>query len=62
MASSPVAQLFDVFPVLRYLPDILLPIRKRAKEGHKLESDLFVGLYLDTKKQLYEGTAKVRHS
>ncbi|RYP48595.1 hypothetical protein DL768_005550 [Monosporascus sp. mg162] len=52
------AALVDLFPVLRYLPDLFLPLRRHAKELHKKECDLFVGHYADTKRRLKEGTAK----
>ncbi|KAK7978325.1 hypothetical protein PG996_004368, partial [Apiospora saccharicola] len=55
---SPLAALLDGFPVLRRLPDFLLPIRRYSRELHKKEYDLFVGHYLDTKKRVQEGTAK----
>lgn len=56
---SPAAAVLDGFPVLRRLPDFLLPIRRYSRELHKEEYDLFVGHYLDTKKRVQEGTAKV---
>ncbi|RYP69934.1 hypothetical protein DL771_005794 [Monosporascus sp. 5C6A] len=52
------AALVDLFPLLRYLPDFLLPLRRHAKELHKKECDLFVGHYANTKRRLKEGTAK----
>ncbi|KAK7948932.1 uncharacterized protein PG986_009818 [Apiospora aurea] len=55
---SPAAAILDGFPVLRNLPDLLLPIRRYSKKLHKEEYDLFVGHYLDTKKRVQEGTAK----
>ncbi|KAK7755682.1 hypothetical protein SLS62_002293 [Diatrype stigma] len=52
------AALADIFPLIRYLPDVLLPLRRHAKELHRREVDLFVGLYRETKRKLKEGTAK----
>ncbi|KAK9782620.1 putative Cytochrome P450 [Seiridium cardinale] len=56
--SDDSAALLDIFPVLRHLPDALLPMRRYAKELHKKEYNLYVGHYLDTKKRLKEGKAK----
>ncbi|KAK9421440.1 putative Cytochrome P450 [Seiridium unicorne] len=56
--SDDSAALLDIFPVLRHLPDALLPMRRYAKELHKKEYSLYVGHYLDTKKRLKEGKAK----
>ncbi|KAI1380627.1 cytochrome P450 [Hypoxylon crocopeplum] len=58
VTGSQSAALLDVFPVLRRLPDALLPMRRQAKELHRKESDLYVGHYLETKKKLREGKAK----
>lgn len=48
-----------MFPILRNLPDVFLPLRRYAKELHRKEYDLYIGHYLNTKKKLKEGTAKV---
>lgn len=56
--GSETAAFLDVFPILRYLPDALLPVRKHAKELHREEANLFVGHYRETKKKLREGKAK----
>lgn len=58
--GSPKAQLLDVFPILRRLPDILVPVKKRAKELHLKEHDLYVGHWLTAKKKIENGTANVR--
>ncbi|KAI1500781.1 cytochrome P450 [Biscogniauxia marginata] len=58
VSGSQTAALLDIFPILRYLPDALLPMRKYAKELHRKEYDLYVGHYLDAKRRLREGTAK----
>ncbi|RYP13624.1 hypothetical protein DL767_010634 [Monosporascus sp. MG133] len=52
------ANLLNIFPVLRRLPDSLLPVRRLAKELHKSERNLFLGMYMDVKRKLNEGTAK----
>ncbi|KAI1363146.1 cytochrome P450 [Xylaria arbuscula] len=58
IAGSQTAALLDVFPILRHLPDVFLPIKRYAKELHKKEYDLFVGHYLTAKKKMKEGKAK----
>ncbi|KAJ2996510.1 hypothetical protein NUW58_g952 [Xylaria curta] len=57
LAGSQTAALLDVFPILRYLPDSLLPTKRYAKELHKKEYGLYVGHFLDTKKKFREGKA-----
>lgn len=59
VTGNKAAGLADVFPLLRYLPDSMLPVRQRAKDLHRTELDLFVGHYRDTKQKLKAGTAKV---
>ncbi|KAI6090002.1 cytochrome P450 [Hypoxylon rubiginosum] len=58
VTGSASAALLDVFPILRYLPDVLLPMRRYSKELHRKEYDLYVGHYLETKRKLREGKAK----
>ncbi|KAH8161465.1 hypothetical protein CIB48_g6781 [Xylaria polymorpha] len=59
LAGSQTAALLDVFPIFRYLPDALLPMKRYAKELHEKELDLYVGHYLAAKRRLKEGKAKV---
>ncbi|KAI1773434.1 cytochrome P450 [Hypoxylon cercidicola] len=58
VTGSQSAALLNIFPILRYLPDALVPMRKYSKELHRKEYDLYVGYYLETKKRLQEGKAK----
>ncbi|RCI12012.1 hypothetical protein L249_1078 [Ophiocordyceps polyrhachis-furcata BCC 54312] len=53
-----VAALLDLFPILRRLPDFLLPSRKLGMEVHKREMNLFMRHFLNARKQLSSGTAK----
>ncbi|SLM39186.1 cytochrome p450 [Lasallia pustulata] len=57
-ASLGTAALLDVYPILRYLPNICVPIRPYAKALHKSEHDLFVGNWMDAKNAIKNGTAK----
>lgn len=43
------AGLVDFFPVLRRLPDLLLPARKKAKELHRAEKQLYLKHWLNAK-------------
>ncbi|EMD69700.1 hypothetical protein COCSADRAFT_76274 [Bipolaris sorokiniana ND90Pr] len=52
------AALLDLYPVLRSLPDAVLSERRHAKQLHEKSSELFVGLWLDVKKAIKNGTAK----
>ncbi|KAL1865421.1 hypothetical protein VTK73DRAFT_5265 [Phialemonium thermophilum] len=58
VTGTQTAALLDVFPILRHLPDAVLPLRRYAKELHRKEYDLYIGHYLETKKKLKEGKAK----
>ncbi|KAH9983676.1 cytochrome P450 [Xylariaceae sp. FL0662B] len=58
VTGTQTAALLDVYPIFRYLPDALLPMRKYSKDLHRKEYDLYVGHYLETKRKLREGTAK----
>lgn len=52
------AALLDLYPVLRSLPDAVLSERRHAKQLHEKSSELFVGLWLDVKNAIKNGTAK----
>ncbi|KAI2606391.1 cytochrome P450 [Hypoxylon fragiforme] len=58
VAGSQSAALLDTFPVLRSLPDFLVPGKRYATELHKKEAPLFVGLYQETKQKLRDGKSK----
>ncbi|KAF2764363.1 cytochrome P450 [Teratosphaeria nubilosa] len=51
-----VAALLDSFPILRKLPDAILPTQAKAKELHKHERELYVGHWLTAKKAIADGT------
>lgn len=55
--GSSAAAFLDVFPLLRKLPDFMLPMRRYAKELHRKEKALYVGHWMDTKQKIYQGTA-----
>jgi cytochrome P450 len=52
------AALVDFFPLLRKLPDFLLPAAKKAKELHKREKGLYLGHWLKAKEESRNGTIK----
>ncbi|PHH61211.1 hypothetical protein CDD81_692 [Ophiocordyceps australis] len=58
LATSQTAALLDVYPILRRLPDVALPMRRLAKELHTRERSLFINLFQDTKRKLRDGKAK----
>ncbi|KAI5918782.1 cytochrome P450 [Camillea tinctor] len=58
MIGAQTSTLLDVYPILRSLPDVFLPIRRRGREYHKMEHAFFLEQYLETKRKLIEGTAK----
>ncbi|SMQ51608.1 unnamed protein product [Zymoseptoria tritici ST99CH_3D7] len=53
-----VAALLDAFPLLRKLPETLLPVQKKAKELHKVERELYLRHWLRAKKEIKEDTIK----
>lgn len=53
--------ILDLYPMARSLPDFLFPIKKAGKEYHKREMKLFMKHFLNARKQLKSGNAKVRH-
>lgn len=50
--------MIDFFPILRRLPDWLLPTQRFAKEHHKKEKALYVKLWLNCKQAILAGQAK----
>lgn len=52
------SQLLDAFPILRNLPDFLVPMRQYAKDLHKHEKALYMKHYLRVKDSIKNGTAK----
>ena len=57
---SSTAAFLDVFPLLRRLPDFMLPMQRYAKELHRKEKALYVGHWMDAKEKINKGTAMVR--
>lgn len=53
------AALLDIYPILRYLPDICVPLRPYAKALHKSEEELYLDLWMNVKTAVKDGTAKV---
>lgn len=52
------AALIDAFPLLRKLPDFLLPTQKKAKQLHKHEKELYLGHWLAAKRAIAEHSIK----
>ncbi|KAL7623161.1 hypothetical protein AAE478_006842 [Parahypoxylon ruwenzoriense] len=58
VAMSQSASVVDVFPILRHLPNALVPMKKYSEELHRKERRLYEGHYLEAKRKLREGKAK----
>ncbi|KAL5117971.1 hypothetical protein ACEQ8H_004116 [Pleosporales sp. CAS-2024a] len=58
VTGTQTAALLDLFPVLRHMPDFMLPLRRYAKKLHEHEARLYVGHWLNVKKAIKEKTAK----
>lgn len=54
------ANLLDMYPIFRQLPDILLPIRQRVRKAHEVEKALYIGHWRAAKEKIKNNTAKVR--
>lgn len=52
------AALIDFYPILRSLPDFLVPIRALARKLHTKEKELYRGHWLKAKESITNGTAK----
>jgi cytochrome P450 len=48
----------DFYPILRWLPEFLTPMKRRAKELHKKEMDMYLSLWLEAKESISNGTSK----
>ena len=59
VTNTSTAALLDLFPILKLLPDFMLPLRKYSRDLHKHEKELYVGHWLDTKKKIKNGKSKV---
>ena len=53
------AQLLDIFPVLQRLPDVLVPVKKKAKFLHEKELELYLLHWNALKRDVEKGTANV---
>lgn len=59
--GSSTGNILEVYPLARNLPDFMLPMRRYAKMLHERERPFFVGLWLDAKQAVLEGTSKVSY-
>lgn len=51
--------LLDLYPILRKLPDSMLPAKRKAKIQHANERDLFLGHWTECKQRINNKTAMV---
>ncbi|KAI0186098.1 cytochrome P450, partial [Xylaria flabelliformis] len=58
LAQTGAAAFADFFPVLRYLPDFMIPTKARAKALHRKEMKMYLDLWLETKRSIDAGTCK----
>ncbi|KAH9862697.1 hypothetical protein J1614_010790 [Plenodomus biglobosus] len=56
--GTEMAAVLDLFPILRSLPDALLPLRRYAKKLHEKESELYIGHWLRVKQAIKNGKAQ----
>ncbi|KAH9890253.1 cytochrome P450 [Xylariomycetidae sp. FL2044] len=53
-----IGALLDFFPLLRYLPSSLLPIKRMAEDVHQKEYELFLGHFYETKRKVTQQKSK----
>jgi hypothetical protein len=56
---SPAARVIEVYPFVKYLPEFLMPVKKKARKLHEKEMRLFKGHWLVAKEKALKGTASV---
>ena len=52
--------LLDLYPPLRHLPNILLPVKQRAQSQHESMLHLFLEQWHESKQRITLGTSQVR--
>lgn len=60
-AQGTAAAMLDLFPALRRLPEICLPMKRRAKMLHQVEEKLYGGHWSRAKAKVEQGTLKVHY-
>ncbi|KAI0468450.1 cytochrome P450 [Xylaria cf. heliscus] len=58
LAQTGAAAFADFFPLLRYLPDFMIPTKARAKALHKKEMKMYLDLWLEAKRSIKAGMCK----
>ncbi|RYC56736.1 hypothetical protein CHU98_g9465 [Xylaria longipes] len=58
LAQTGTAAFADFFPLLRYLPDFMIPTKARAKALHLKEKKMYLDLWLEAKRSIEAGTCK----
>jgi hypothetical protein len=59
--GSTIAAVLDLYPVLRRLPDFLVPMRSYCKELHREEITLFRSFWMEAKGKIINKTIKVHY-
>ncbi|KAK8060326.1 cytochrome P450 [Apiospora saccharicola] len=55
--NSPEAAMLDIYPILRSLPDWMLPVKRKAKLQHASEKELFLGHWTACKERINNKTS-----
>lgn len=58
LLGNATAAIVDFYPILRSLPDILLPLRRYAKKVHEAELALYSSHWFDVKDRIRKKTAQ----
>lgn len=60
LLGKAVSVIVDLYPPLRYLPDVLLPVRREAKNLHQAQLGLFREHWGSTREKIQNGISQVR--
>ncbi|KAK7739653.1 hypothetical protein SLS53_005620 [Cytospora paraplurivora] len=58
LTTTTAAALLDVFPIIRHLPSLIVPVKKRALQLHLKEKAFNLKGWMEIKQQIRDGTAK----
>jgi hypothetical protein len=56
------AQLLDCFPLLQHVPASFMPVKRKARNLHKKEQELYLGHWMSVKEKIKNGTVNVSPS
>lgn len=61
LVGSSAGAVLEIYPLMRSLPDFMSPTKMHVNKLQQKERSLFLGMWLDAKRAVLEGTSQVRH-